>query len=184
MSEHDREHWDARYRQANSHVGQISPPPVFAAHQSVFPTQGRALEIACGSGRGGLWLADRGLDYFGVDVSPVAIELARALVASHRLEHRCRFEVWDLDTGLPEGPEVDLLLCHKFREPSLDQQLVERLSPGGLLAIAVLSEVGARPGRFRARPGELVDAFAELDRIVTGEAGGMAWLIGRKRGRP
>ena len=92
---------------------------------------------------------------------------------------RCKFEVWDLDDGLPPGPPVDLVVCHMYREPRLDRELVERLEPGGLLAMASLSEVGAGPGRFRALPGELRDAFADLELLAEGEGDGVAWLLGR-----
>jgi hypothetical protein len=63
----------------------------------------------------------------------------------------------------------------------LGQAIVDRLKPGGLLATAVLSEVGAEPGRFRARPGELREAFGSMEILVEGEGKGMAWLIGRRR---
>jgi hypothetical protein len=92
---------------------------------------------------------------------------------------RCRFEVVDLDDGLPAGPPVDVVLCHKFRDRRLDDAIIGRLAPGGLLAIAVLSEVGAAPGPFRAAPGELPAAFARLDRIADGEGQGYAWLLAR-----
>jgi hypothetical protein len=72
------------------------------------------------------------------------------------------------------------LLCYLFRDPKLDEAMVDRLKPGGMLATGVLSEVGAEPGRFRARPGELRNAFGLLDILVEGEGDGMAWLIGRK----
>jgi hypothetical protein len=49
------------------------------------------------------------------------------------------------------------------------------------MAIAVLSEVGAAPGPFRAAPGELSAAFADLDEIVAGEGEGRAWLLARAR---
>lgn len=156
------------------------PPPEFAAYVDQFPTSGRALELACGRGRGAAWLADRGLDYLGVDVSPVAIELARQLVNSLSLSTRCQFAVHDLDEGLPAGPNVDLLLCYKFRDARLDRQIIERLCPGGTLAIAVLSEVDVGPGRFRARPGELNDAFADLETVEAGESDSMAWFLGRR----
>lgn len=50
---------------------------------------------------------------------------------------------------------------------------------GRLLAIAVLSEVGAGPGPFRPAPGELTAAFADLEPIAAGEADGQAWLLAR-----
>jgi hypothetical protein len=73
------------------------------------------------------------------------------------------------------------VLCHKFRDSRLDGQIIERLVPGGLLAICVLSEVGAAPGRFRAAPGELRTAFSMLDEIASGEGGGQAWMLARRR---
>lgn len=117
---------------------------------------------------------------WGVDVSPVAIEQARILADSEGVTDRCRFDVVDLDDGLPDGPNVDLVLCHLFRDPALDSAMIERLAPGGMLAIAVLSEVDAEPGRYRAAPGELTIAFAELEILASDEADGIAWLVGRK----
>ena len=73
------------------------------------------------------------------------------------------------------------MLCHRFRDPRLDHAIVARLAPGGLVAMVVLSEVGAGPGPFRARPGELLEAFAGLDVVAHGEAGGEAWLLARAR---
>jgi SAM-dependent methyltransferase len=185
VSELDRNHWDVRHaQQGMAPIGDPVPPAVFAAFEALFPTAGFALELACGRGRAALWLASRGMGVHGVDVSPVAIDLARKLLAHSALAERCRFEVLDLDDGLPDGPPADLILCHLFRDARLDRSLVERLAPGGLLAIAVLSEVGAEPGRFRARPGELHAAFAALEIVAEGEAEGFAWLLGRARARP
>jgi hypothetical protein len=82
---------------------------------------------------------------------------------------------------LPPGPAVDVILCHKFRDRRLDRAIIERLAKGGLLAIAVLSEVGAESGPFRAARGELATAFADLEEIVAGEGEGRAWLLARAR---
>lgn len=120
------------------------------------------------------------MNVVAVDVSPVAIGLAQRLASESSVDERCRFEVFDLDEGLPAGPQVDLVLCHLFRDASLDQAIVGRLTRGGLLAIATLSEVGAGPGPFRTRPGELMDAFADLETLAAGEGDGTAWLIARK----
>lgn len=183
MSQSDRAKWDVRYAERGLAPGEPVPPPAFAALEASFPTRGFALELACGRGRCALWLASRGMEVHGVDVSPVAIDLARELLATSEWAGRCRFDVVDLDDGLPAGPPADLILCHLFRDARLDRAVIERLAPGGLLAIAVLSEVGAGPGPFRARPGELRSAFAELDLVAEGEASGMAWLLGRSRAR-
>ena len=182
MSEEDRRDWDRRYTEGGmAPLTESGPPPVFADHEDLLPVTGDALELACGRGRAAVWLAGRGLNYRGVDVSPVAIDLANQLVAHHGLAEMCRFEVHDLDTGLPDGPQVDLVFCYLFRDPSLDADIIERVKPGGILVTAALSEVGAVPGRFRAKPGELREAHAGLEILADGEGDGMAWLIGSRR---
>ncbi|MFP3915524.1 MAG: class I SAM-dependent methyltransferase [Actinomycetota bacterium] len=187
MSEADRRRWDERYRElgmapvdrADSNPG----PPVFAHVEHLLPRAGRALEIACGRGQGVAWLARRGMEVWAVDVSGEAIELTRRLVEAYGVASRCHLQVWDLDGGLPDTPEMDLILCYLFRDPRLDRALTDRLAPGGVLAIATLSEVGAGPGRFRARPGELEEAFGHLEIMEAGEADGTAWAVARRRQR-
>lgn len=182
MATEDRERWDVRHGDAivRLSVSDLKPPDLFADHVDLFPTSGTGLDIACGLGRGSLWLAQRELDVLGIDVSPVAIEAATAAAANLGLSTRCRFEVVDLDDGLPDGPPVDVITCHRFRDVSLYEAMVERLVPGGLLAVAVLSQVGGEPGPFRAEPGELTTAFHQLDILVEHEAEGSAVLIGRR----
>ncbi len=181
MAERDRVHWDSEYAGRGPAAGPVVAPEVFATHQDVFPTAGHALDLACGAGLGSVWLARRGLKVWGLDVSPVAIEQAQELAQRNGVGDRCRFSVIDLDDGLPDGPQVDVILCHRFRDARLDRGVVARLVPGGLLAITALSEVGAQPGPFRAAPGELLTAFADLDHIIGGEGDGRTWLLARRR---
>lgn len=178
MADEDRVRWDERY--ADREPGPVGPPAVFAAYESAFPVTGFALDLACGQGAASVWLAARGLQVLGVDVSSVAIACARDLAARNGLEQRCRFETVDLDDGLPAGPAADVIVCHKFRDRRLDTAIVDRLAPGGLLAISALSEVGARPGPFRVTAGELTRVFAALDVIAASEADGVAWLLARR----
>ena len=42
---------------------------------------------------------------------PVAMDVARELASRSGVSDRCRFEVWDLDQGLPPGPPVDVVVC-------------------------------------------------------------------------
>jgi SAM-dependent methyltransferase len=180
VTREDQRRWDERYTSREAASGAaVRPPGVFADYADAFPTTGRALDIACGPGFATVWLARRGLEVVGMDVSAVAIGQARELARRSGVDERCRFDVVDLDDGLPDGPPVDVILCHKFRDRRLDQAFIERLAPGGLLAIAARSEVDATPGPFRAAPGELPTAFAGLDVIAAGEGQGQAWLLAR-----
>lgn len=180
MSEHDRCRWDERYaNKGPAPVDAVALPPVFTPYEHEFPARGHALDLACGQGGTAVWLAGRGLTVRGVDVSPVAVEHARDLVRRSGIDGDCRFDVADLDAGLPAGPPADVIFCHKFRDARLDQAIIERLARGGLLAITALSEVGASPGQFRAAAGELLSAFAGLHVIRAGESEGETWLLGR-----
>lgn len=180
VSEQDRRRWDERYtRTGPVQIAAVAPPNFLQSQIDRIPTGGRALDVACGQGHASIWLASRGLDVWGVDISAVAVTQARDLARRAGFEQQCRFGVVDLDEGLPPGPPVQMLLCNKFRDPRLDRALIERLAPGGLLGICTLSEVGAAPGPFRAARGELRAAFGELTILAAGEQDGHAWLLGR-----
>jgi SAM-dependent methyltransferase len=182
MTEQDRLRWDEKYSGGGFAPDYVPcPPSVFAAYEHLFPHSGQAIDLACGRGLAAVWLAARGLTVHGVDVSPVAIRLACDLAERNGVNDRCRFDVLDLDVGLPDGPPGDVIVCHMFRDARLDRAVIERLASGGLLAIAVLSEVDHGPGPFRVARGELRAAFSALTTVAEGEAGGRAWLLAKHR---
>ena len=182
MSREDRQRWDRKHSRSVPApvIDPPPPPPLFAHVEDLFPTEGLALDVACGRGEGAVWLASRGVTYQGLDISPVAIEMARQFVDAYGFGERCTFDVWDLDDGLPPGEQVDLVFCHMFRDRDLDRAMIDRVKEGGLLAVAALSEVGGRPGEYRCRPGELQDAFGHLDVLDEGEGDSVARILVRK----
>lgn len=183
MSGEDRARWDDRHSAAEFAVDAVGPSAAFAPFADAFPTAGHAIDVACGRGPAAVWLALRGMDVWGLDVSPVAIDRAAELASRHGVAGHCRFEVVDLDDGLPPGPPVDVVVCQRFRDSRLDQAIISRLAPGGLLAVSALSEVGAAPGPFRVQAGELRRTFGVLQIIADGEAHGEAWLLARRQRR-
>lgn len=184
MGDDDRSRWDERYTgRGPVAFGSVGPPSAFVDLANRFPASGTALDLACGDGRGAVWLAGRGLAVLAVDASPAAVDLAVDLADRAKVAGRCRVVVADLDEGLLPGPMVDVVLCHLFNAPHLDEAIVARLRPEGLLAVAVLSEVGAPPGRFRARAGELVGRFGgieELELLDHREGDGVARILLRR----
>src|SRR5579863_3577259 len=67
--------WEQRYR-AQEETAEASPHRlVLEAARSLPP--GRALDLACGTGRNALWLAQHGWSVTAVDGSPAAIEILR-----------------------------------------------------------------------------------------------------------
>ena len=54
---------------------------------------GRALDVGCGTGTDAIWLAERGFDVLGVDISPLAVDQARSRLGASKLP--CRFATFD-----------------------------------------------------------------------------------------
>ncbi|MGB3481044.1 MAG: methyltransferase domain-containing protein [Mycobacterium sp.] len=154
----------------------VGLPAIFVPFADEFPTTGHAVDVACGRGLTAIWLARRGMSVTGYDVSPVAIAAATELAAQCGVSQLCRFQVVDLDDGLPPGRELDVIVCHKFRDHRLDRPMLVRLAAGGLLAISALRGAGA----FRVADGELEEAFADLAVTASGTADDTAWLLGRR----
>ena len=181
MSTADRRRWDARHAAAGP--PQPAPPAVLAGAAELtacFPATGRALDVACGRGGVAVWLARRGLAVDAVDVSPAGLAVGARLAAAHGVD-RIRWIAHDLDRGLPAGcaGPYDVVVCQLFRDPARYEDLAAALVPGGLLAVTVLSEVGAAPGPFRASPGELRAAFSGLEVLLDREGDGEAMLLAR-----
>ena len=59
---------------------------------------GRTLDIGCGTGTNAIFLAQHGFDVWGIDISDIAVEKARA-----KAQGRCHFEVVDFLAAAPAG---------------------------------------------------------------------------------
>jgi len=78
MSLSEYERWETRYAAPEYAFGK-APNYFLAACKSMLPRSGRALAVADGEARNGVWLAEQGLDVVSVDFSPAAQKKARAL---------------------------------------------------------------------------------------------------------
>lgn len=108
----------------------------------------RTLEVGARTGTNSIWLAERGFDVLGVDVSPLAVEKARAKIDG--LDLRCGFATLDfLAAPAPDGPFdfiFDRGCFHVFDEPEERTRFARRvaaaLKPSGLW----LSLIGSTEG--------------------------------------
>ena len=128
-------------------TGQPEPLLVeFVTSGGIMPA--RTLEIGAGTGTNAIWLAERGFDVLGVDISPRAIERARAKMKGRDL--RCRFATLDfLAEPASDGPFqfiYDRGCFHVFDEAEERARFAARvaavLMPGGLW----LSFIGSTEG--------------------------------------
>lgn len=128
MAQFDYDKWETRYAEGRGY-GKAPDPWVTGVASRFLPEQGTALDLAGGSGRHALWLAERGLDTTLLDISPSGLALAEAAAAERGLTLHTL--VRDLDDGLPEGSWSVVLSCFFLVRPYLDgiSALVE---PGGI----------------------------------------------------
>ncbi len=166
MADADRTKWDDRYANPGLRRGG-DPPALLRGIAGALPTSGRALDLACGEGQVVAFLAERGLDAVGIDVSSIGIEKAHALASERGVSDRASFLVHDLDDGLPPltGP-FDVISCIHFHDPSLYPALRALLARGGFLVVETLTaenhELGlsAPSARYLAEPSQVL-TYAE-----------------------
>ena len=83
MSEYER--WEARYAGPEYAFGKDANYFLQSCRR-LLPPSGRALAVADGEGRNGVWLAERGLNVLSIDFSPAAQKKARALAIERRVD--------------------------------------------------------------------------------------------------
>jgi SAM-dependent methyltransferase len=128
------------------------------------PAHGRALEVACGSGRNATWLACRGLTTWGVDLLPDALVRARGVAAHAPLAAPIAFAVADATRPLPFPAGMFDVVCGiRYLDRALFPRLARLLAPSGVLVWETFLEAQARFGRPR-RPEHLL-AEGELERL-------------------
>lgn len=166
--------WNQHYASGNTPWDGTDPAPelVALAEQGRLP-RGRALDIGCGTGACVRYLASRGYEVVGVDVSPLAIERAKALGGASSAA--VALGVGDFLAAPPQGP-FDLVFdrgCFHVFDAAADRaRFAERvagcLAPTGLwLSLIGSTEGPARdhgPPRRSAR--DLVLAVEPSLRIV------------------
>jgi SAM-dependent methyltransferase len=156
MDAERRKTWDERYAR-REHTYDFRPSsPLAEAIENVPP--GVALDLACGSGRHAIHLAERGWRVVAVDGSPVGIQVLLDEAARRGVADRIETRVADLEGTAPEYriPEgaFDLVCDFYFLARERFPELAAAVRPGGRFAAAIHVDDG-RPGRFLLAPGEL-----------------------------
>jgi tellurite methyltransferase len=205
MSAANSSEWDARHRsEAN---GSAPGPASFVRELLPLLPRGPALDIACGTGRHALLLAERHQRVTAVDSSAVALDMIEERARAASLPTR-RADNLTNHSGVPARPGIDLvladleetalpensfalILCVHYLQRSLFPQIERALAPGGVLLFETFTraqlefEGGPRNAEFLLDPGELRGAFPALRLLFYRElrAGkGIASLIAQRPG--
>lgn len=167
MSETEGLEWECRYADGD-YRPRTRPSPFLEEWIDRFPV-GRALDVACGAGRNALLLAAAGHRVEAVDISPSAIDMARAESASLGLD--VAWKVADLDSAELSPSTYDVITMIRYVNRKLWPRLVAALAPNGWLLIEhhmqTTADVhGPSSPEFRLAPQELLEPFRSL-RIIS-----------------
>lgn len=204
MTQGPRHFWSTRFDRPEYVYGEA--PNAFLCSHAAALTPGRALCVADGEGRNGVWLARQGWQVTSIDFAAPAQAKAAALAARHGVSLDL-IEADVHDWSYPEGV-YDLVvdIFSQFSPPAARARkwsgMLRSLRPGGHAIV-----LGYRPEQLRYRTGGptdpnllytaqmLRDAFAALDILTltefetdltegTGHCGRSALigLVGRRHG--
>jgi len=135
----DRAHWEQRYVDGDLPWDSGKPDMhlrrVIDKHD-IRP--GKGLEIGCGTGTNSIWLAERGFEMTGLDLSPTAIARAKEKATAARAD--CRFLVGDFLVDEIPGAAFDFVYdrgcLHVFDDAGERERFASRIEelllPGGL----------------------------------------------------
>jgi len=136
MNEFER--WEGRFAAPHYIFGE-APNYFLVSCQELLPKTGRALAVADGEGRNGVWLAGQGLDVVSLDFSPMAQKKAAELAARTAVEMEIiqgDVHEWDYPS---DTFDVVVEILTQFSSP--EQRLLKwagmkrALKPGGVLVI-------------------------------------------------
>ncbi|WP_041801617.1 SAM-dependent methyltransferase [Rhodopseudomonas palustris] len=178
MTSDEFDRWETRFSNPDFVFG-TAPNAFLASCRDILPAQGRALAIADGEGRNGVFLAQCGLSVLSVDFSPAAQRKAQSLAAANGVS----IEVLTADIlswDWPSGFDVVAGIFFQFVDPEQRRLVFAKiraaLNPGGLLLLH-----GYRPKQLDYKTGGpsraenlytreiLEQAFGDFDRLCISE---------------
>ena len=181
----DRERWNEKYAKQPPMPSGVSK--ILSRYLSLANT-GRALDIACGTGRNTHYLAENGFSVDAVDISDYALAKIEDTPAIHKINA-------DLDEYAIEPETYDLILNCNYLERRLFEPIVKGLKKDGLLIFETFIKTQGKGYRmpsndnFLLEPNELLHVFKELHIIYyeeheeenpQGEKVKVASLVARK----
>lgn len=159
-------HWDERFRK-REYPERPDPSPVLRHYIDSFP-EGRALDIATGTGRNAVFLAEQGYTVDAIDKSVEGLRLARQYAADQEVGAACNWIQADAtEYAYPES-EYDVITMSFFRILDRLADIKSALAPGGVLFChqhlrsAEPLDCGPSTDRYRYASNELLRACLDL----------------------
>ena len=182
--------WNQRYLEGTH--GNLPPDPLLVTGfehyiEPLFPNAGYALDIAGGTGRHAIFLAEKAWKVRLIDIAEAGIVNARK--NARNLAARIEFSAEDLSRFQGDDRSYDLIAVFFFLQREIFPALLKALKPGGLLIYKTYTRHQAKFGGGPTNPAyflaenELLHSFRDLRVLHYAELirdCGMAELVGQK----
>jgi tellurite methyltransferase len=183
MSEDEKNTWEEKYS-ADGYEPRRTPSALLTEWLDDRPPR-KALDLACGTGRNSLYLAEKGYAVTAIDISPRAIAMAERFAREKGL--KINWIVADLDNHAIQGRYDLIVISFFYVNKNMVPPIIDALKRGGWLLYEnrMLSPSSAdedQKHRFHLRPGELRELFQGLkvisyeERRADGEGGRPSYL--------
>jgi tellurite methyltransferase len=154
-------HWDERYRSGDRAKEDLEPSPnPLLAETAARLAPRNALDLACGTGRNAIWLAEHGWQVTAVDGSPAAIEVLCRRAAERGVAVQTYVADLERNDFRIEPGSWDLIAICFYLQTSLFEPAKRGVKPGGIvLAIAHIASLSEDLTEHQLLPGELHSYF-------------------------
>jgi len=160
--EKDKSRWDSKY-DTETYIFGVTPIPFLVDNLKLLP-KGRTLDIAMGEGRHGVFLATKGFNVLGLDISDKGLQKAHRLAKDYNTTIETR--VVDLETHTLEKNAYDLIVCTYYMQRDLFLQFKDALKPGGMALIETYNIDHLKYAKFNPKwllqSNELLETFKDF----------------------
>ncbi len=158
MAIEDKEKWNKKYK--NTPELLASRPQSYKLSNIINYAKGLdALDVACGSGRNSIFLANSGFNVTSVDISEVALDSL-----NEKNNPKIKTQLVDLDTHKFDENSYDLIIMTNFLDRKVIPKIVKALKKEGVLFVEtyMFHEENEKPPSnpdFLLKEGELKSFF-------------------------
>jgi tellurite methyltransferase len=163
--------WDKIYANRENNSFDVDESLLAIGH--LFPSHGKALDLAGGTGRNALWLCKLGFSTTLLDVSTEALNIAETEATARGL--KLQLLKTDLEKKPPPIGPWDLITIVNYCQTPLYKNVGELLRPGGVIAVVQattknLERHKSPSSRFLLKNNELEKLFGGLT-VLHNESG-------------
>jgi len=164
------EEWDTLYEEADP----VPASQVLQDNLHLLPSEGKALDLACGMAENAFLLAQSGLEATAWDNSSVAVRKVNEKAKTADLPVLA-IQMDILSTPFPKEA-YDVIVFTHFLEQQLSTSVIKALKPGGLLFFQSfirdkVTDCGPSDLRYQLARNELLAMFSDLSLVIYREEG-------------